>query len=107
MDSWIFVSDNTIIEKNVHDLVYKQAWQVTKSYNFKFIISKNMAKKLFVGNIDWGTTKEEIDALFSQHGTIEDSVIISDRMTGRPKGFGFVTFTNDEEGDAAVEALNN
>ncbi len=65
-----------------------------------------MAKKLFVGNIDWGSTEEDLQSLFSQHGAIEETVIIKDKMTGRSKGFGFVTFTNDEEGEAAIAALD-
>lgn len=65
-----------------------------------------MAKKLFVGNIDWGSTEEDLNQLFSQHGAVEEAIIIKDRATNRSKGFGFVTFTNDAEADAAVAALN-
>ena len=65
-----------------------------------------MAKKLFVGNIDWGTTDEQMQELFAPHGEIEECVIIKDKFSGRSKGFGFVTFINDEDADKAVEALN-
>ncbi|MCA9364342.1 MAG: RNA-binding protein [Candidatus Moranbacteria bacterium] len=65
-----------------------------------------MSKKLFVGNISWGMTDEDLGALFSDHGTVAEAVVIKDRATGRSKGFGFVTFDNDEEADAAIEALN-
>ncbi|MFH1533468.1 MAG: RNA-binding protein [Nitrospirota bacterium] len=66
-----------------------------------------MAKKLFVGNIDWGTTDDELKDLFAEHGEIEECVIIKDRATNRSKGFGFVTFVNDEDADKAIEALND
>lgn len=65
-----------------------------------------MAKKLFVGNISWNTTDEQLQELFSQHGEVEEAVIIKDKFSGRSKGFGFVTFVNDEDGDKAIEALN-
>lgn len=66
-----------------------------------------MAKKLFVGNIDWGTTDDELKDLFAEHGEIEECVIIKDRATNRSKGFGFVTFVNEEDADKAIEALND
>lgn len=65
-----------------------------------------MSKKLFVGNIDWGTTEEDLSALFSEHGQVDEAIIIKDRMSGRSKGFGFVTFANDEEADKAIASLN-
>ncbi|MFC1600079.1 RNA recognition motif domain-containing protein [Patescibacteria group bacterium] len=66
-----------------------------------------MAKKLFVGNIEWGVTDEDLQKLFADHGEVEEAVIIKDKFSGRPKGFGFVTFVNDEDADKAVEALND
>lgn len=66
-----------------------------------------MAKKLFVGNIDWGTTDDEMKDLFAEYGEIEECIIIKDRATNRSKGFGFVTFVNDEDADKAIEALND
>ena len=65
-----------------------------------------MSKKLFVGNIDWGTSEDDLRALFAEHGEIEEAIIISDRETNRSKGFGFVTFVNAEDADKAVAALN-
>ncbi len=65
-----------------------------------------MAKKLFVGNIDWGTTDEDLEKLFAEHGEIEEAIIIKDKFSNRSKGFGFVTFVNDEDADKAIEALN-
>ncbi len=66
-----------------------------------------MANKLFVGNIDWGTTDDELKDLFAEHGEIEECVIIKDRATNRSKGFGFVTFVNEEDAAKAIEALND
>ncbi len=65
-----------------------------------------MSKKLFVGSLDWGTTEDELRELFAQYGDVEEAIIISDRDSGRSKGFGFVTFVNDEDADKAVEELN-
>ena len=63
-------------------------------------------RKLFVGNLSWGTTKDTVVSLFSQYGEIEDAALITDRMSGRSKGIAFVTFTTEESAQAAVEALN-
>ncbi len=66
-----------------------------------------MAKKLFVGGLPWATTSDDLKALFSQHGTVASATVISDKMTGRSRGFGFVEFENEAEADAAANALNN
>jgi len=66
-----------------------------------------MAKKLFVGGIPWATTSDDLQQLFSQHGTVASATVITDKMTGRSRGFGFVEFENDAEADAAATALNN
>ena len=66
-----------------------------------------MAKKLFVGGIPWATTSDDLQQLFSQHGTVASATVITDKMTGRSRGFGFVEFENDAEADAATNALNN
>ena len=76
-----------------------------KSTQVHTIYTNNM-KKLFIGNLDWGTTEEQLKELFSQYGEIEEAVIIKDKFSGRSKGFGFVSFVNDDEGDKAVEAQN-
>lgn len=65
-----------------------------------------MSKKLFVGNLAWGTTEEELQTLFSQFGNIEEAIILKDKFSGRSKGFGFVTLTNDQEAETAVAELN-
>jgi cold-inducible RNA-binding protein len=61
-----------------------------------------VAKKLFVGNLPYTTTNEELAEFFTQYGEIMSAAVIMDRATGRSKGFGFVEMTNDEEADAAI-----
>jgi len=65
-----------------------------------------MSKKLFVGSLSWDTNDEGLRQAFSPHGTIEEAIVISDRDSGRSRGFGFVTFEDDEAADKAVAALN-
>jgi RNA recognition motif-containing protein len=65
-----------------------------------------MAKKLFVGGIPYSTTEDQLRELFAQAGTVESAQIISDKFSGRSKGFGFVEMSSDEEAAKAVEMLN-
>lgn len=65
-----------------------------------------MGKKLYVGNLDYGVTSDVLERLFSAHGQVASADIITDRMTGRAKGFGFVEMSNDDEAQAAIAALN-
>ena len=65
-----------------------------------------MAKKLFVGGIPWATTSDDLQALFSQHGTVASATVITDKMTGRSRGFGFVEMGSDADADAAISKLN-
>jgi RNA recognition motif-containing protein len=67
---------------------------------------EKMSKKLFVGNLDFKATEKELNKLFSEFGEIEDVAIIKDRDTNRSKGFGFVTFVNDEDADKAISGMN-
>jgi len=62
--------------------------------------------KLYVGNLSYSTTEDTLRAEFEAHGAVDDLVMIMDRDTGRPKGFGFVTMNNDDEAKAAMDALN-
>ncbi|MEO8863293.1 MAG: RNA-binding protein [Candidatus Saccharimonadales bacterium] len=62
--------------------------------------------KLFVGGIPFSTTDEELAEIFSAHGTVASAKVITDRETGRSKGFAFVEFENSDEGKAAEKALN-
>jgi cold-inducible RNA-binding protein len=61
-----------------------------------------MAKKLFVGGLPWATTSDDLQQLFVQYGTVASATVITDKMTGRSRGFGFVEFENDADADAAV-----
>ena len=63
-------------------------------------------KKLYVGNLPYQTKEEDLRELFSAHGAVEEIRVITDRETGRSKGFGFVTFAAASEAEAAVSALN-
>ena len=60
-----------------------------------------MSKKIFVGNLSFNTTESDLDGLFAQIGAVESVAIITDRTTGRSKGFGFVEMSN-EDADAAI-----
>src|SRR3954452_22510532 len=62
--------------------------------------------KLYVGNLSFSTTEEGLQAEFGAHGQVEDVAVITDRDTGRPRGFAFVSMPNDNEARAAIEALN-
>ena len=65
-----------------------------------------MSKKLFVGSLSWDTNDDALHRAFSPHDEISEAIVISDRDTGRSRGFGFVTFNDDEAADKAIEALN-
>ena len=62
--------------------------------------------KIYVGNMSFQTTEEELRELFGAHGQVSDCAVITDRETGRPRGFGFVTMDNDTEANAAIAAVN-
>lgn len=62
--------------------------------------------KLYVGNLSFSTTEESLQNEFSAHGQVEEVAVITDRDTGRPRGFAFVTMSNDGEARAAIESLN-
>ena len=65
-----------------------------------------MAKKLYVGNLPYTATDDALKAAFEQAGAVESAVIITDKFSGRSKGFGFVEMTNDEEAEKAIEMYN-
>ncbi|MCG3178198.1 MAG: hypothetical protein BIFFINMI_00523 [Phycisphaerae bacterium] len=65
-----------------------------------------MGKKLYVGNLPYTTDTAALEQLFGSHGTVESVQIITDRETGRSKGFGFVEMGSQEEANAAIQALN-
>ncbi|PWU24021.1 RNA-binding protein [Candidatus Cerribacteria bacterium 'Amazon FNV 2010 28 9'] len=63
--------------------------------------------KLFVGNLNYAVTKEQLIEEFSKFGTVTDAIVLSDRATGRSKGFGFVTMSTADEAQAAVQGLHD
>jgi RNA recognition motif-containing protein len=65
-----------------------------------------MSKKIYVGNLNYNTTEDQLRELFGQYGTVLEANVISDRFTDRSKGFGFVEMEEDDAADAAITALN-
>ncbi len=65
-----------------------------------------MGTKIYVGNLPWRATDAQLSQLFGNHGEVIDAKIVTDRETGRSRGFGFVTMASDEAAQAAIRALN-
>ena len=65
-----------------------------------------MSKKLFVGSLSWDTNDDGLHGAFAQFGEITEAKVITDRDSGRSRGFGFVTFADDEAADKAIAAMN-
>src|SRR6266404_3175179 len=65
-----------------------------------------MSTKLYVGNLAFQTTSQELQELFAQAGTVESASVVEDRMTGRSRGFAFVEMSTKEEANAAIEQFN-
>jgi RNA recognition motif-containing protein len=66
-----------------------------------------MATNIYVGNLPWSTTTDELFGMFQQYGAVTRAQVVTDRETGRSRGFGFVEMPNEAEANAAIEALNN
>lgn len=66
-----------------------------------------MSTNLYVGNLPFGTSADQLEALFAEHGVVLRAQVISDRETGRSRGFGFVEMETDEGAQAAISALND
>jgi RNA recognition motif-containing protein len=62
--------------------------------------------KIYVGNLTWGTTNDSLRDLFTQYGEVVDANVVTDRQTGRSRGFGFVEMTDEAAGQKAIEALH-
>ena len=62
--------------------------------------------RIYVGNLSYTTTEDSLRTAFSQYGDVSEATVVTDRETGRSRGFGFVTMPNDDEAKAAMEALN-
>jgi cold-inducible RNA-binding protein len=65
-----------------------------------------MAMKLYVGNLSFQTSSEDLQQLFAQAGTVESATVVEDRDTGRSRGFGFVEMASNEEGQKAIDQFN-
>jgi RNA recognition motif-containing protein len=65
-----------------------------------------MSNKLFVGNLSFDTTENDLNDAFAAHGTVMETNLLMDRETGRPRGFGFITMNSPEEAQKAIAALN-
>jgi cold-inducible RNA-binding protein len=65
-----------------------------------------MSAKLFVGNLSFNVTENDLQDAFAAHGTVVETNLMMDRATGRPRGFGFVTMSTPEEAQKAIDALN-
>ncbi len=65
-----------------------------------------MANKLYIGNLPYSTTSEELQQAFSQAGAVSEAIVMMDKMTGRSRGFGFVTMGSDEDAQKAIEMFN-
>ena len=63
-------------------------------------------KKIYIGNFSFNMTEQELKSLFEPYGAVESATLVTDRDTGRSRGFGFVSMTNDEEAEKAMAALN-
>ena len=63
-------------------------------------------KKLYIGNLAFAVTEPDLRSIFEPYGTVESATLVTDRDSGRSRGFGFVEMTQDSEADAAIEALN-
>jgi RNA recognition motif-containing protein len=65
-----------------------------------------MNNKLFVGNLSYNTTENDLQDAFAAHGTVVEANLMMDRATGRPRGFAFITMSTDEEAEKALNAMN-
>lgn len=63
-------------------------------------------KKLYVGGLPFSVSDRQLEELFAEHGTVESARVITDKMTGRSRGFGFVEMSSQEEAQSAIESLN-
>ena len=62
---------------------------------------------IYVGNISWGLTDQDLENVFAEYGTVDSAKIITDRATGRSRGFGFVEMSDDDQAKEAIEALDS
>jgi RNA recognition motif-containing protein len=73
---------------------------------FSLFKEENMGNKIYVGGLPYATTDAQLQEIFSAHGTVESARVITDKFTGRSRGFGFVEMSSNEEAQRAIQALN-
>ena len=78
-------------------------WKVAVS---RTVVKHHMSNKLFVGNLSFNTTENDLQDAFAAFGTVTEANLMMDRSTNRPRGFGFVTMSSAEEAQKAIEAMN-
>src|ERR1041385_2935788 len=71
-----------------------------------FLPDITMSTKIFVGNLSFNTTENDLQDLFAAHGTVVEANLMMDRDSGRPRGFGFVSMSTPQEAETAIQALN-
>jgi RNA recognition motif-containing protein len=71
-----------------------------------YIVEDNLSMNIYVGNLSFGTDDEELREVFAEFGDVASAKVVIDRETDRSRGFGFVEMDNDDEGKAAIEALD-
>jgi RNA recognition motif-containing protein len=77
-----------------------------KSWGFKFMEEKKMNLKLYVGNLSFGASEEDLKKLFSEAGAVQSVKIVTDSYSGRSRGFGFVEMASDAEAEKAISLIN-
>jgi len=86
--------------------LYRSAWTPVTFRVYTVQVRRLWIVNIYVGNMSYGTSEDELRTLFEEHGTVDAVRVITDRDTGRPKGFAFVEMGGAAEAEAAVQALN-
>src|SRR5437870_4932090 len=103
----IAVKDNPTRARFQGHVSYPAGNQVPGPRTLTFPLKEeDMTNKLYVGGLSYGTTDKQLEDLFAAHGTVESARVITDKFTGRSKGFGFVEMSSGAEAQSAIQALN-
>lgn len=71
-----------------------------------FLDARERRMRIYVGNLSYDTTDESLEAAFAQHGEVSSATVVTDRYSGRSRGFGFVEMSSNEEAETAIQSLN-